>query len=124
MAYKKPTPYVKVGDVVLTNVGQEVELVSRTTTVDVRDEDGIRTGEKVLGPNPLFSKYSNASSRAKLKNGQRIRVLFEIDGVVDTVNPAAIGTALCGVTERQSFYVRVRQEPPQASAPSDPGETP
>jgi len=105
MAYKKPIPYVKVGDVVLTNTGQEVEFQER-------EIDG--------EANPEFVKRRNASSRVWLKSGQRVRVLFEIDGVVDTVNPAAIGTASCGGTEVQAFYVRVRQEPAQASAPSNP----
>ena len=120
MPYKKATPWKQVGDVVLTNTAQEVALPERTVLGDLLDDEGLPTGKQVQIQNPLFTKHRNASSRIWLKNGQTVRILVEIDGAVDAANPLAVGTASCGATEWQSFYVRVRQEPPQASAPIDP----
>ncbi len=102
MAYKPPIVYKQVGDEIFTNIGQEVELMER-------EVDG--------QPNSLFVKYRNANSRVWIKNGKTLRVLAEVDGVVDKDNPLATGVVVCELLERQPFYVRVRVEEPTKNVP-------
>ena len=45
MACKAPTRYKKVGDIVLSNFGQEAELQDRTVMVDILDIEGKPTGD-------------------------------------------------------------------------------
>ena len=104
MAYKEPTAFKELDGTVLTNYGQEVELQER----EIDDK-----------PNPLFVKYRNASSRIWLKNGKTLRILAEVDGVVDKDNPLAVGVAQCGPLEWQSFYNRLRVEKPIAIVPTE-----
>ncbi len=105
MAYKEPKPFVKVNDTILVNSGQEVELQEREIAGEL---------------NPNFVVYRNASCRVYLKNGQRLRILAEIDGVVDRDNPLAIAKAACEPLERQTIFVRTRIEPPTEDIPTEP----
>ncbi len=104
MPYKEPTGFIETDDKILTNYDQEVELHER-------EIDG--------EPNPRFTRDRNANSRIWLKNGKRVRILVEVDGVVDKDNPLAVGFAVCGPLEKQPFYVRFRAEPP-GIPPTDP----
>ena len=79
MAYKEPEPFMKVNDTILVNSGQEVELQERLIGGEL---------------NPNFVVYRNAGCRLYFKNGTSIRVLIEVDGVVDKDNPLAIGQAV------------------------------
>ncbi len=108
MAYKEPTTWKESGDEILTNFGQEVELQER----EIDDK-----------PNPLFQKYRNANSRVWLKNGKTLRILAEVDGVVDTANALAVVKSSCKTTEYQPVYVRVRVEKARV-APTDPSLQP
>ncbi len=118
--YKAPTAWVKVSDRVATNVGQEVELVARTAMVDVLDEDGAPTGEKVLGPNPLFVKQGNASFRVCTKDKDEWEVVWRLKGNPASEIVVATGTSACKAEERQAVFIRVRSEEPSMNQPTDP----
>ncbi len=119
MAYKDPEPFVEVDDRVFSNTGQEVELVNRTALVDELDVDGKPTGEKVVGPNPLFTKYRNANSRAWSKDADVWEVVWRRKGVPASEQVMATGTSSCKVAERQPIYVRVRVEEPSTNVPTE-----
>ena len=104
MPYKEPTEFKKVGDVILTNFGQEVELQERR----INDE-----------PNSTFTQYSHAKGRIWLKNGKTLRILVEVVGVIDKNNPIATGVASCKPLEYQTFYIRARVEKPTSNIPVD-----
>ena len=120
MAYKEPINFKQVGDEILTNFGQEVELKERKILGDIVDEEGVPTGEQGQIPNPEFTKCRNANSRIWLKNGKTLRILAEIDGVVDKDNPLAVASSSCEKLELQPFYVRIRVEEPTINIPTDP----
>lgn len=105
MPYKKPTDFKEVGDEILTNFGQEVELQER---------------EIGGNPNPEFVKRRNANSRIFLKNSKTVRILAEIDGVVDTTNALAKIVTSCKAIQRQPVSVRVRVEEPTTKIPTNP----
>ena len=105
MAYKEPINFKQVGDEILTNFGQEVELQER------------KIGDEL---NPNFVHCRNANSRIWLKNGKTLRILAEIDGVVDKDNPLAVASSSCEKLELQPFYVRIRVEEPTINIPTDP----
>ena len=123
MPYTEPTAYKEVGDEILTNFGQEAELHDRTVMVDIMevvDDEEVPTGEQVEEPNDNFTRHRNANSRVWLKNRKALRILVEVDGVVDTQNPLAVVNSSCGAAERQPVYVRVRPEEPTDNLPTDP----
>lgn len=106
MAFKEPTLYAKTGDAVFTAFAQEVELQSRITAGKYNEK---------------FVLYRNTNSRVFLKNGQKFRLLAEIDGKVDTEHPLAIGVVSCAPKELQSFYVHCKiEEPVLAGEVKDP----
>jgi len=104
-AYAPPTAYKKTADRVFTNVGEEVELQARLI-------DG--------KPNPLFTKYRNASSRVWTKNGDDWEVVWRRKGVLASEQVMATGVSSCKALERQPVYVRVRIEEPNRNEPTDP----
>ncbi len=104
MPYKEPTAFKESGDQIFTNFGQETELQER------------RIGDE---PNPEFTKRRNTGSRVWLKNGKTLRILAEVDGVVDTINPLAVVKSSCKATERQPVFVRVRIEEATGKLPTD-----
>ena len=105
MTYQEPTRFKESGDQIFTNFGQEVELQERE--IDSK-------------PNPEFVKRRNANSRVWLKGGKTVRILAEIDGVVDKTNALAKVVSSCKVSERQPVSVRVRLEEPSTEIPTDP----
>ncbi len=107
MAYKKPKPFVKVGDVTMVNYGQGIELQERLIDGEL---------------NPNHTPYRNASCRFYLKNGTPFRVFLEVAGVIDKDNPLATGQAVCGPLEQQPFYARLRAEKPTKDIPIAPIE--
>ncbi len=122
MAYKEPERFVKVGDVILINSGKELEDdQEKLVMVPERDEEGELTGRDVEEFNGAYHTHRNARTRVWLKNGKVLRILVEVDGVVDKVNPLAVMPSKCKVDERQSAYVRVRMEDPTTNAPTEIG---
>ncbi len=119
LAYTPPTDYVEVGDTILTHAGKELDDDQpKTIMVAERDEEGELTGRDVEEFNSLYHVHRNARSRVWLKNGNVLRILAEVNGVVDTVNPLVTVRGNCKITERQPVYVRVRLEKPTTNIPT------
>ena len=119
-AYKEPTPWKEVGDVTMTSVGGDMELVSKTAMLPEYDENGKPTGKITEQFNPEYHRKSNMGPRLFFKNNVPVRILYEVDGVVDKANPLVSITAKCGLTERQALFGQFRLEVPVANAPIDP----
>ncbi len=123
MAYKDSKAFVEVGDTIMVNSGKELEDDQpKTVMVPERDEEGELTGRDVEVFNSQYHIHRNSRSRVILPNGKPFRLLAEIGGVVDFVNPVAVMNSKCKVNERQPFYVRVRMEDPITNIPTAPAE--
>ncbi len=122
MPYKEPERFVKVGDTILINSGKELaDDQEKLIMVPERDEEGELTGRDVEEFNGAYHVHRNARTRVWLKNGVTVRILVEVDGVVDKVNPLAVMPSKCKVDECQSAYVRVRMEDPTTNTPTEIG---
>ncbi len=119
VSYKEPEPFVQVGDTILTNSGKELEDdQEKLVMVPERDEEGELTGRLVEEFNGVYHTHRNARSRVWLPNGKVVRILVEVDGVVNKVNPLAVMPSNCKINELQPAYVRVRMEDPTTRIPT------
>ncbi len=122
MGYKEPEPFVKVGDTILINSGKELEDdQEKLVMVPERDDEGKLTGREVEEFNGTYHVHRNATSRVWLKNGKTLRILVEVDGLVDKDNPLTVIPIECKINERQPVYVRVRMEDPTTNTPTEIG---